>query len=121
MYQTDHHEHARIAAVRKKAVHKSRHTVKNAVQGEEQTKVSLGDSQALFHYRHGDAEIFANEIERGVADNRRHQNPVAPEAITGLDFVRSGYLCRSGRRRLEYPQHCREARALPLGGRWGGG
>jgi hypothetical protein len=70
---------------------------------QKQAKVHLVNA-VLFHIRHRNAQVFANEIERGVADDGGNKDARLPRAILLGNFRRVGqHHCR-GRGGLKNPQ-----------------
>src|ERR1043166_7071222 len=102
--EANDHKGPRIATVGEEPVGKLGHAVKHAVQGEKRAQVAFGNAEVLLHERHGDVEVLAHKVKRGVANDAGEQDSYAPTPIAALDG--RGVRERSGSRRgrLEQPQ-----------------
>ncbi len=58
------------------------------MQSEEQTQLSFLEAETALHYRHGNAEVLANEIEGRITDDGTKKHAFLPEAIFLRDLVR---------------------------------
>ena len=104
--QSYRHENAGVGAVGQKSISKLGDAVEDTVQREEQPKAFLGDAEFLAHERHGDPEILAHQIKRGIAKGRKEEDANLPKFVFLGDCGRVAQGHRDGWRWLKEAQPC---------------
>ena len=79
--QSHRHHQPLVVTVRQDAVDKTGKAVNDAVQGQEETELGLGDPEGFVHGRNGGAEILPEKIVEGIAYDQGDQGPPLPVAV----------------------------------------
>ena len=76
--ETNREHNACTVAVRDDTIHKARQTVDDTVQGQEETKLHLRDSELGSQTGHCHREVLANKVEQGIAYHRNNDGTNLP-------------------------------------------